>query len=46
MPGLSGGPVFDIRGNILGIVSRYIGDTDTTSGLIEVAPISEFKKTF
>ncbi len=45
IPGLSGGPVFDVKGNIIGIVSKYLGDQDTSSGLIEIAPVSELKTT-
>lgn len=39
IPGLSGGPVFDKSGHILGIVSAYSGDVATTSGLLVCVPI-------
>jgi hypothetical protein len=43
--GLSGGPVFDERGRILGIVSAYLGpDTETLTGLMAVVPIADLNK--
>jgi hypothetical protein len=40
IPGLSGGPVFDNAGRIIGIVSQYLGpDRITSAGIMAAAPI-------
>lgn len=45
MHGLSGGPVFDNRGHVLGIVSEYLGpDADTLTGMLAVVPIVDVIK--
>jgi hypothetical protein len=41
IPGLSGGPVFDNHGRVLGIVSQYLGpDTTTMGGILAAVPIT------
>lgn len=45
IPGLSGGPVFDIHGRILGIVSAYLGpDKATMAGVLAAVPIAAVNK--
>lgn len=45
IPGLSGGPVFDDRGRVLGIVSAYLGpDTATMAGVLAAVPIVDVSK--
>jgi len=34
MPGASGGPIFDSQGNLIGISTRIVTETDTTSGAV------------
>lgn len=45
IPGLSGGPVFDHQGHVLGIVSAYLGpDTATMAGVLAAVPIADVIK--
>jgi len=45
IPGLSGGPVFDDHGRILGIVSAYLGpDTATMAGVLAAVPIADVNR--
>jgi len=42
IPGLSGGPVFDEQGRVLGIVSAYMGpDRATMAGVLAAVPIAD-----
>jgi hypothetical protein len=42
IPGLSGGPVFDEQGRVLGIVSAYMGpDKATMAGVLASVPIAD-----
>jgi len=43
LTGLSGGPVFNYSGDIIGIVSKYVGEEDTDSGLVQVTPVADLR---
>lgn len=43
--GQSGGPIFDNNGQILGIVSKYLGpDSSTMAGLLGAVPITDIER--
>ena len=45
IPGLSGGPMFDDQGRVLGIISQFLGpDTITMSGVLAAVPIEDVNK--
>ena len=44
--GMSGGPVFDIEGGIVGIIGGRVYDPDTYCGWVKVAAISDVRETF